>query len=675
METLSTVGNILKVVFGLGFVIFIHELGHFLVAKWNGVKVEKFSIGFGPTLLGMTRGETEYVIAAIPLGGFVKMLGEGLDEEANKSTDPRSFSNKSVGARMAIIAAGVIMNVLLGLGCFAIAYGRGMIEMPARVGGTVAGSPAYVAGMKVGDEIVSIDGKNDISWNGMKVKVSLSGQGQVLHFGVKRPGRNELVEMDIQPRREPGMDFPTIGILQPKSLDVPLIQLPAGMESPPAIPPEFTNLELKSVETLVAAGPVGEKPTPLHTIEEYTALLARQADQPLVYVFEHKEDPDGPASRTYELTLPPAHFVDFGFRLTGEPISSIQADSPAERAGFRVGDRITKVNGRDDFDPMRLPSECFKNAGKPMTFEVERQTSQGPVSVTLTASPDDTPPWMELVGPQEPLDVPGLGLCYPIRPRIQAIRPDSPAARAGLKPGEVITSVGLPPRAKPGAAKKQDKAAKDDKAAQPGKAEDLIKLDESTQNWISLFYALQFRSIGPVSFVVNNGSNPIAITPEIDKSWPFPRRGLVFIPLERKIPPQGVLASMQRGLNDTIENIQSIYAMIRSLFQRRVGPKSMAGPVGIVNIAYHAASNGLTTLIYFLGLISINLAVINFLPIPPLDGGQMAFLAAEKIRGKPLPDSALVPAMYTGILLILCLFLFVTYQDVFRLIGDWTGAH
>ena len=98
METLNFIWNIFKVAFGLGFVIFIHELGHFLLAKWNGVKVEKFSIGFGPTLLGFRRGETEYVLAAVPLGGFVKMLGEGPDEEASKSTDPRAFTNK-IGRR------------------------------------------------------------------------------------------------------------------------------------------------------------------------------------------------------------------------------------------------------------------------------------------------------------------------------------------------------------------------------------------------------------------------------------------------------------------------------------------------------------------------------------------------------------------------------------------------
>ena len=100
LETLSSLLNILKVALGLGFVIFIHELGHFLLAKWNGVKVEKFSIGFGQTLFGFRRGETEYVLAAIPLGGFVKMLGEGTEEEAAEARPPTPgrSRNKSVGA-------------------------------------------------------------------------------------------------------------------------------------------------------------------------------------------------------------------------------------------------------------------------------------------------------------------------------------------------------------------------------------------------------------------------------------------------------------------------------------------------------------------------------------------------------------------------------------------------
>jgi regulator of sigma E protease len=90
LESLNSLFSAVKIAVGLGMVIFIHELGHFLMAKWNGVKVEKFSIGFGPTLFGFRRGETEYVIAALPLGGFVKMLGEGPEDEASKSTDPRA---------------------------------------------------------------------------------------------------------------------------------------------------------------------------------------------------------------------------------------------------------------------------------------------------------------------------------------------------------------------------------------------------------------------------------------------------------------------------------------------------------------------------------------------------------------------------------------------------------
>ena len=148
METLNFLLTIAKVAVGLGFVIFIHELGHFLLAKWNGVKVEKFSIGFGPTIFGWRRGETEYVLAALPLGGFVKMLGEGPEEQENKTTDPRAYPNKSVSARMAIISAGVIMNVFLAVACFVYYYGQERLEQPAVLGGVTAGSPAYEAGLR-----------------------------------------------------------------------------------------------------------------------------------------------------------------------------------------------------------------------------------------------------------------------------------------------------------------------------------------------------------------------------------------------------------------------------------------------------------------------------------------------------------------------------------------------
>src|SRR5438445_7436488 len=123
MDGLESLWKIAKVLVGLGFVIFIHELGHFLVAKWCDVHVQTFSVGFGPALPGCSFqwGETLYKIALFPLGGYVKMVGEGTEDDES-ADDPRSFKKKSVGQRMAIISAGVIMNVILAGACFSLVY-------------------------------------------------------------------------------------------------------------------------------------------------------------------------------------------------------------------------------------------------------------------------------------------------------------------------------------------------------------------------------------------------------------------------------------------------------------------------------------------------------------------------------------------------------------------------
>src|SRR5205823_941760 len=152
--------------------------------------------------------------------------------------------------------------------------------------------------------------------------------------------------------------------------------------------------------------------------------------------------------------------------------------------------------------------------------------------------------------------------------------------------------------------------------------------------------------------------------PEPVADWYHPLRGLVFQTLRSPLPPQGVLASIQRGAEDTLDTVGSIYSMFRSLAQQRVSHKNVAGPIRIAGLAYRIAGSNLASFIQFLGILSVNLAVINFLPIPPLDGGQMAFLIAEKVRGRPLPESALVAGTYAGLLLVLCLMVFVIFQDI-----------
>ncbi len=660
MATLTWFLNVLKVVLGLGFVIFLHELGHFLLAKWNGVKVEKFSIGFGRTLLGFKRGETEYVIAAIPLGGFVKMLGEGPEDEANKSSDPRAYPNKSVGARMAIISAGVIMNLLLGLACFIYAHGRGMDEMPAKIGAVKAGAPAYEAGIRPGDEIVAINGRQSLNFDHLRLKVRLSSEGQKLHFLLKRPGPTELVPLDIEPRRGPDEDMPGIGVAPGLSLtlDAPPFEAPAGMTDPP-------KTDLKRGDILIKVGPDEKMLTPVQSAEELHRLLAKYQDKPLVEIFRRPEEKGsrrefgGKLIQRQRVTLPPNHFVDFGFRLTIEPVSSFRAGSPAEKAGFHKGDRIVAVDGDNDFDPMRLPSLCYEKAGKEMTFEVERIGSdKAPTIVTLKVTPDDTPPWTELAFPNEPLKVPGLGLAYPVRPRIIAIKEGSPAAKVGLKVGDVISS--LTPLPPPSDKENEKETAKPIE----------WKFDEKTPDWPRAFSVLQLLPRQGVELTVNNSKAPIPITPEPDPTWFHPLRGLKFRPEIIHLPPQSVGVALRRGWNDSIDNVLGIYAMLRSLVQQRVSTKALGGPPAIIQMAYVSAASSFTDLVYFLGILSINLAVLNFLPIPPLDGGQMVFLIAEKVRGRPLPDSAVIAGSWIGLLLVLCLMVFVIFQDVARMLSN-----
>lgn len=686
METLSLVWNILKVAIGLGFVIFIHELGHFLLAKWNGVKVEKFSIGFGKTLFGFKKGETEYVIAAIPLGGFVKMLGEG-DEagengeegEANdaKTTDPRSFMNKSVGARMAIISAGVIMNLLLAVVCFSYAFGQEREKVLAKVGGVVAGSPAYDAGLRAGDLIVEIDGLKDVGFQDLMKAVNLSVRDQVIDFKVQRPGVEQPIDFLIEPKRDAASDRPTIGITSGPSLDVVDYQPPAGTADAPTFPwpPRSTTNPMLAV--VVAAAPEGETPSPIASAEDLMLLSARNASKPLTIVLEEhpfrssrddKPSASPPAQTT--LTLPPNHFVDFGFRLEYGAISAIQNGSPAREAGFQIGDRIVKVDGEADIDPMRLASLCFDRAGEPLTFEVERDDKAGetPLTITLTATPDPAPPAFNgrSVMATEDLEIPALGLSFPIKPVIAAVRPNSPAEEAGLKPGDAIESITIPKtKGRPRG------------MTPPGEdvwlwpSDKTLALDGKAAGWPFAFSLVQSLPLQPVSLAIKGQSEPVKITPAVDPEWFNPDRGLEYLPASRTMPPLPPLAALGKGWDETVENVKMMYATIRSLFSGRVSPTNLGGPILIAQVAYSAADTGFAEFLYFLGFISINLAVLNFLPIPPLDGGQMVFLIAEKVRGRPLPDSALIAGTYLGLLMVLFLMVFATYQDIFRIIKSY----
>ncbi|MCK4918791.1 MAG: RIP metalloprotease RseP [Candidatus Pacebacteria bacterium] len=194
----------------LGVIVFVHELGHFLVAKYHGVKIEEFGIGFPPKIFGIKKGETEYTLNWIPLGGFVKIVGEdGEDKE-----DPRSFASKSIGKRFQIISAGVIMNIVLALVLFSVIFSVGapmdiegvdlsraksVQDRQIKIAGIVEGSPASEAELQVGDSILTAGGIQ-INSNDDLYGFTKSNIGQTATFTFQRG--DEILSKEITLRQE-----------------------------------------------------------------------------------------------------------------------------------------------------------------------------------------------------------------------------------------------------------------------------------------------------------------------------------------------------------------------------------------------------------------------------------------------------------------------------------------
>ena len=149
----------------LGILIFVHELGHFLVAKRTGVTVLRFSLGFGPKLFGITRGTTEYCLSLIPLGGYVKMLGEESEEELSEQDRAGAFSEQGVWKRLLIVLAGPLMNFVTAIVIFTFLFAvSGIRELAPDVGSVNPGSPAEQAGLQSGDRVISINGNPIRVW-------------------------------------------------------------------------------------------------------------------------------------------------------------------------------------------------------------------------------------------------------------------------------------------------------------------------------------------------------------------------------------------------------------------------------------------------------------------------------------------------------------------------------
>lgn len=202
---LNVLYAVIAALLGLGILIVIHELGHFLLAKKTGVGVLTFSLGFGPKLLGRKVGETEYLVSAFPLGGYVKMVGEDPEEEVQTGDIQRSFSHQGLVKRAAIVTAGPVFNLLLAVAIFVwIFMAYGVPVLTTQVAGVEPNSPAARAGIQKGDRIVGIDGREVKKWEELSSRIKES-QGSALKLRLQRAGQE--IEMTVQPIKREGRNM------------------------------------------------------------------------------------------------------------------------------------------------------------------------------------------------------------------------------------------------------------------------------------------------------------------------------------------------------------------------------------------------------------------------------------------------------------------------------------
>jgi len=707
---------IAKAALGLSFVIFIHELGHFLVAKWCDVHVTTFSIGFGPAIPGFSYqwGETTYKLALFPLGGYVQMVGQVDGDEASDGNedDPRSYRNKPVWQRMAIISAGVVMNVILAIVTFVIVFqGPGKDRQAAVVSAVDSGSPAFRSGIRTGAEIVQIGETVHPYFENLMTVTMATVAGQELPVVFQRPEDKEPTSVEIEPMLSKGEDSrPMIGLSPssrailklrrdvPSSMTHPVAPKSAASAATPAF--EFGDQIVATTDpehpNQIKELPV-DKRKPNSDQRDFFELSQRMqslAGKEMVIRVAR----GGKEKRHVDITVPPAFNHTLGARMQMGEVTAVREGSPADRAGLQVrktkweGDVILKVAvrqadgkvkswGRIDsdlkknpatlpLDPLRLPydlqrwaSELAQAGAKSSPDERtvvlyvrrhNRQPGQQYREETLKLLWDNSWRFDKIVplAAASPLAIPELGLGYQVKTEVAHVT--APPGKAdSLQQGDVIKRYRL------GAYDVQTGETKQDAWEKLG-----------PEGFAHFFWAFQhpgYADTMTLEVERDKKAVEIEITAHEDNDWPLAERGLLFSRDVRRQKAGNFFEAVALGFKDTYDNMRQVYQNLRGMVTGRISVNNLGGPLTIAHVAYRFAGYDFWEFVFFIGLISVNLAVINFLPIPVLDGGHMVFLIYEKIRGKPASEGVRVAATYAGLALILSLMVFVLYLDLSRI--------
>ncbi len=735
---LSTLWMIGSVAAGLGLVIFVHELGHFLAAKACGVKCEKFYIGFDiPLRLGPIKlpsslckfqwGETEYGVGILPLGGYVKMLGQDDDprnqaienervkiqkqqqEDAPSAAgdatasaqaplatgsvgssgqdrgttgceadefelDPRSFPAKPVWQRMIIISAGVVMNLISAVIFAAIAYQMGVSYTPCVLGGTAPGDPAWVQGIQPGDKILQIGREG---WFGRKLKpdeylrfdkdlminVTLHGANRPMDLLIRRAGQSADQWVTVSPsaRLKDSERPATLGV-RPTYTTVLDDEFPCD----PDCCEDAGYALLEGGDEIIAVnGQMLPRDGSTGEIYEYhlEQWLAQNMTESVTLTVhrgpkangEQAAEQVGAAPQKFEITLPPNRLRKLGLIMRVGPIVGVRIGTPGDRAGFRAGDVLVTIDGQGVEDPFTVAQRLLSSVGTEVEFVVRRGDAGDQVTLRATLEPPRS--YVDNFGPGSPVALSCLGIAFEVQNVVQGVVPDSPAANQGLRAGDKMLAVEF----------LMDGSVSGEpiplvKEGRDGNEQDL-------PNWAYVHSAMNMLPDAELRLTYrrDDSEQTVSATPEFSDQWYHPSRRLNTTSLSLMRTASTWSEACVLGYRETEVSLKQVVVVLQRLFTGKISYKNMGGPIMIARAAGAEASRGVARLLVFLTFLSANLAILNFLPIPALDGGHMVFLAAEGVRGKPVNERLQVALTLIGVGCLLSLMVLVFALDIHRL--------
>ncbi len=372
-----------------------------------------------------------------------------------------------------------------------------------------------------------------------------------------------------------------------------------------------------------------------------------------------KEDKTADGEKV-KVQVPTRPMRQFGMAMTMGPIAAIEVDSPAAKAGVRLGDVLKTVDGKPvvDLDPMKLPAQFHMLAGAEIVLGLLREGKPLELKIKLSPARNSQPDL-----PDSAVALNELGAAYYVLNTVAAVEPNGPATKAGIKPGDRLLSARFVP---PSADEIETLRKKYGDNGVLVESETLPFSDDE-RNWP--FFLLQLQACAPgttVEFTWQRDQQELTgnASPVAARDWFDPDRGWLLEPKTMLVQAQDFGEAARMGGQNTLDSALAVYRLLKGLGTNRVSARMISGPIGIAKAAFAVARSGLGDFLLLLTFISANLAVINFLPIPVLDGGHMVLLAYEGIRGKPADERVQEVLTWIGLLLLLTLMIWAFGLDL-----------